>query len=171
MSALAQPGFCLRSLLQLALAVTVVASTTGCDDEGDGDDGSDDGNADGDDIPDPVCDDLLTPSDFSTVCGSELMLEPTSFEGIELNPCNRAAENDEAILLVTRHPDEQRANAAADVAGGRGPNHQEGLGLQASAGARSVFTVEVKATDRSDAICQPDALPQLLDIALGRVAD
>ena len=164
---LAQSGLFLRSLLQLTMAATLIGVAPGCDDA----DGSDEGGTDGANVADPVCDDLLTASDFATVCGSELTLEPTAFEGIELNPCNRDAEDDEAILLVTRHADEQTAMAAADVAGGRGPNLQAGLGLQASAGSRSVFTVEVKATDRSDAICQPDALPLLLDIVLDRVAN
>ena len=120
-------------------------------------------------IPNPNCDSLLTPADFQTVCGMELTLEPTGFEGIELNPCNRTAANNEGLLLVTRHPDPATATRAEGVAGGRGPTHQMGLGLHASAGARSVFLVEVKASDESTAICSPDKLPALLDLALSRV--
>ncbi len=156
----------------LALALAVAASA--CDD-GDSDEDDDDGVGDTADegaaVPDPDCDALLTPEDFSTVCGAALTLEPTGFEGIELNPCNRTAANDEAILLVTRHPDADTAMSAADVAGGRGPTLQAGLGLHASAGSRSVFMIEVKAADRADAVCSPEALPTLLDLALDRVVD
>lgn len=156
---------------RFAACAVLAMAITACDDD-QGDDASD-GVADdgGADVPDPNCDALLTPGDFATVCGAELTLEPTGFEGIDLNPCSRTAESDEAILLVTRHTNADTAMAAAGVAGGRGPNLQEGLGLYASAGARSVFTIEVKATDRTDAICQPDDLPTLLDVALDRVVE
>lgn len=120
-------------------------------------------------IPDPDCDALLTPADFASVCGSEVTLMPSAFEGIALNPCNRSATNNEGLLLVTRHPSSDVASQAADVAGGRGPTAQPGLGLNASAGSKSIFTVEVKATDDAAAVCAPDDLPQLLDIALSRI--
>lgn len=165
----------LRAPLRLAMFVGLacLGTATACDDDDDdGDDSADDGNEDdGADVPDPVCDDLLTTADFEAVCGTALTLVPTDFEGIEFNPCNRTASGDDAILLVTRHANADTAASAADVAGGRGPTHQEGLGLYASAGSRSVFAIEVKASDESDAPCQPDHLVQLLDLALDRVVD
>lgn len=136
------------------------------------DSGSDDGDAESSDsgeVPDPNCDALLTPDDFEMVCGAPITLEPTGFEGIELNPCNRDSANSEALLLVGRHASASQAASAADVAGGRGPTEQAGLGLWASAGSAGVFSVEVKATNDAGAICSPDELPTLLDIALSRV--
>lgn len=154
----------LAVLLQIGL---LGGFAVACDESEDdvGDEAADD---DGEQVPDPNCDELLTPADFASVCGMELTLEPTEFEGIELNPCSRTASGDEAILLVTRHDSASTAMAAVDVAGGRGPTLQEGLGLYASAGAASVFAIEVKATNRTDAICQPDDLPELLDLAVTR---
>ncbi|MFT6397358.1 MAG: hypothetical protein ACJAYU_002111 [Bradymonadia bacterium] len=123
----------------------------------------------GETTPDPDCDALLTPADFQAVCGEAITLSATGFEGIALNPCNRDASGDEGILLVTRHPSASVAAQGAEVAGGRGPTAQAGLGLYASAGSAGIFTVEVKATDDPAAICAPEDLPELLDIALSRV--
>ncbi len=118
-------------------------------------------------MPDPLCDALLTPADFADICGAELTLEPTVFEGIELNPCNRETEAGEALLLVSRHPSESVAQMGAEVAGGRGPTLMGTTHV--SAGAESVFVVEVKVRDEPGAACAPETAPQLLDLALSRI--
>ena len=130
-----------------------------------GDDSGEDGG--GSDVADPVCDALLTPADFMDVCGAELTLEPTMFEGIELNPCNRQSDGGEALLLVSRHPSEDVAQAGAEVAGGRGPTLSGTT--HTSAGAQSVFVVEVKVRDDPDAACAPQDAPLLLDLVLSRI--
>ncbi len=131
----------------------------GCDD-----DSMDD---EADDVPDPVCDALLTPADFADICGVELTLEPTAFEGIELNPCNRETADGEAIMLVSRHPSQSVAEMGAEFAGGRGPTLMGTTHV--SAGAQSVFVVEVKVRDEAGAACAPEAAPELLDLALSRI--
>lgn len=121
----------------------------------------------GADIPDPVCDALLTPADFEDICGVELTLEPNSFEGIELNPCNRESAGGEALMLVSRHTSESVAEMGAEVAGGRGPT---AMGTShTSAGAESLFVVEVKVREGSNAVCAPETAPLLLDLALSRI--
>ncbi len=119
------------------------------------------------DVADPICDALLTPADFLDVCGAELTLDPTAFEGIELNPCNREAADGEALLLVSRHPNESVAEMGAEVAGGRGPTLMGATHV--SAGAQSVFVVEVKVRDDPAAVCSPQAAAELLDVALSRI--
>jgi hypothetical protein len=148
-----------QRLIRLSIALLLLGAVACGDEE----------NSDVDTTPDPVCDALLTPEDFQTVCGELITLTPTIFEGIELNPCNRDATDNEGILLVTRHPSAAVAAQGADVAGGRGPTAQPGIGLHASAGSAGIFTVEVKATDDPAAICAPEDLPVLLDIVLSRV--
>jgi len=157
----------LRSLAIVIATATVPACDGDSDGNGDGESSSAGDDTSG--APDPDCDALLTPSDFETVCGAAITLEPTDFEGIELNPCNRDSTNSEAILIVARHMSASVAASAAEVAGGRGPNEQAGLGLWASAGSAGVFSVEGKATNESSAICSPDKLPERLDLALARV--
>ncbi len=157
----------LRWLPSLAACVCLALAAPACDGGGDDEDSE---SSDSGSVPDPDCDALLTPADFEAVCGAAITLEPTGFEGIELNPCNRDSENNEAILLVARHSNASQAASAADVAGGRGPTEQAGLGLWASAGSASVFSVEVKATNEAGAICAPEDLPTLLDLVLSRVA-
>lgn len=144
----------------LFVTVVLVFAGPACDDEGSGSDS-------GSDVPDPVCDALLTPSDFMDVCGMELTLEPTEFEGIELNPCNRETAEGDVLLLVSRHGSEEVAELGADVAGGRGPTL---FGTtHTSAGAQSVFVVEVKVRDEAGAVCAPETAPLLLDLALSRI--
>ncbi len=110
---------------------------------------------------------VVTPADFSDICGAELTLEPTLFEGIELNPCNREPAAGEALLLVSRHPSESVAEMGAEVAGARGPTLMGTTHV--SAGAQSVFVVEVKVRDEPGAVCASQTAPELLDLALSRI--
>ncbi len=111
------------------------------------------------------CDALLTPADFTAVCGDAVTLVASALEGIPLNPCNRSSMDGEAVLLVTEHPSASVAQSAATVAGGREPTPDVGE-LFNSAGAAGIYTVEVKATA---ALCSSTELPMLLDVALGRL--
>ncbi|MEO0325148.1 MAG: hypothetical protein AAF447_19470 [Myxococcota bacterium] len=151
--------FAPRALSVLSVLAALLMTAACGDDDGTGGSAPTDAGA-------PVdCDALLTPADFTAVCGAPVTLVPSAFEGIALNPCNRASADGAAVLLVTEHPNPSVAASAAEVAGGRVPTEDVG-GLFNSAGAAGIYAVEVKAEPGT---CDTAQLPMLLDLALGRL--